>query len=259
MSDALYHQLATEILDARSRAVAVSPFSARYPELNVADAYAIQSRVNAHHINSGKRLVGYKIGLTSKAVQQQLGVNEPDFGVLFSDMELCGQDRVMTQGLISPKAEGEIGFVFQRDLLQTDLTFAELLAAIDFFVPVIEIVDSVVKDWKITLVDTVADNASSALYMLGAKTFDPRGVNFAELRLTIHTASGDVEGVGAACLGNPLYAAWWLARKMAELGTPIKAGQLVLSGAMAPMVAIQPGDEIRFDFKGLDVLTLVAE
>ncbi|KAA0873990.1 2-keto-4-pentenoate hydratase [Nitrincola tapanii] len=259
MTDSLYRQLADEILQARAQVRAVEPFSTRYPQLNMADAYAIQSRVNQQRFAQGQRLVGYKIGLTSEAVQQQLGVNEPDFGVLFAGMELRSSQSVPTADLIAPKAEGEIAFVFKKDLTQADLTFSELLSAIDYFQPVIEIVDSVVRDWKITIVDTVADNASSALYMLGEKFFDPRGVDFADLALTIRGPAGEVSGRGAACLGNPLNATWWLARKMAELGTPIQAGQLVLSGAMAPMVNITAGAEIEFDFAGLDRLKLIAD
>ncbi len=259
MSNAEFNAVAQRIIKARAEACAIDPISSEYPNFDMDDAYAIQKRVNAQRIAEGGRVVGYKIGLTSKAVQEQLGVGQPDYGVLFADMELRQGEVLECSQLIAPKAEGEIGVVFKNDIDRPDLTLMELQAEIDFFFPVIEIVDSVVRDWKIKIVDTVADNASSARYMVGAKTFSPRGVDFADLALTISGApQGEIKGVGKACLGNPLYATHWLVKKLYELEVPIKRGQIVLSGAMAPMVPITPDAEIAFDFAGLERLLLTA-
>ncbi|MBV1788637.1 2-keto-4-pentenoate hydratase [Marinobacterium sp. D7] len=253
-----FDAVAQRIINARADACAIDPISAAYPQFDMDDAYAIQQRVNARRIADGGRVVGYKIGLTSKAVQEQLGVGQPDYGVLFADMELNQGETLDCSRLIAPKAEGEIGFVFKNDIDRADLTFMELQAEIDLFFPVIEIVDSVVRDWKIGIVDTIADNASSARYLVGAKTFSPRGVDFGALELSISAPQGVVKGRGEACLGNPLLATHWLVKKLNELEVPIKRGQIVLSGAMAPMVPITPGCEIAFDFAGLERLVLTA-
>lgn len=260
MSNNKYLTVAEQIVTGRSQVEAMAPISARYPEFDMADAYHVQKLVNQHRLEQGARVIGYKIGLTSKAVQQQLGVDQPDYGVLFADMELLNGDTVDASTLIAPKAEGEIGFCFKRDLTHHDLTLMELLSAIDFFFPVIEIVDSVVKDWKINIVDTVADNASSGLYMASKKHFSPKGVDFEALAVEIEQDGETVSsGVGSACLGNPLLSTLWLAKKMVELNTPIRRGQIVLSGALAPMVDLKPGVELKFKFKELDEITLKSE
>ncbi|TCK04290.1 2-keto-4-pentenoate hydratase [Marinobacterium mangrovicola] len=258
MSSSEFNAVAQQIIKARAEACAIDPISGAYPHFDMDDAYAIQKLVNAARVDDGGRVVGYKIGLTSKAVQEQLGVGQPDYGVLFADMELRQGEVLDTSGLIAPKAEGEIGFAFKNDIDRSDLTLMELQAEIDFFFPVIEIVDSVVRDWKIGIVDTIADNASSARYMIGTKTFSPRGVDFGELPLTISAPQGEIKGVGRACLGNPLYATHWLVKKLIELDVPVKRGQIVLSGAMAPMVPITPNSEIAFDFEGLERLVLTS-
>lgn len=259
MSQEEFNAVAQRIIQARKDACATGPISADYPHFGMDDAYAIQQLVNRDRQDKGGRVVGYKIGLTSAAVQQQLGVDQPDFGVLFADMERRSGDVIDCSQLIAPKAEGEIGFVFKNDLDSKDLTFVEMLTEIDFFMPVVEIVDSVVRDWKINIVDTVADNASSALYLVGNKRFDPAGVDFSQLRVSIKAEGCEpVCGTGAACLGNPLTATYWLVRKLIDLGAPVKKGHLVLSGAMAPMVNIKPGVAFSFSFDQLDELVLKA-
>lgn len=259
MSQEEFNAVAQRIIKSRTDACAIGPISADYPHFGMDDAYAVQQLVNRDRLEKGGRVTGYKIGLTSAAVQQQLGVDQPDYGVLFADMERRSGELIDCSRLIAPKAEGEIGFIFKNDLDRKDLTFTEMLAEIDCFMPVVEIVDSVVRDWKINIVDTVADNASSALYMVGSTRFDPAGVDFTRLSVAIEAEGSEpVRGTGAACLGNPLNATWWLARKLVELGTPIKKGHLVLSGAMAPMVNIKPGMQLKFSFDQLDELLLNA-
>jgi 2-keto-4-pentenoate hydratase len=259
MSQEEFNAVAQRIIKARTDVCATGPISADYPHFGMDDAYAVQRLVIRDRVQKGGRITGYKIGLTSEAVQKQLGVDQPDYGVLFADMERCSGEPIDCSQLIAPKAEGEIGFVFKNDLDRKDLTLTEMLAEIECFMPVVEIVDSVVRDWKINIVDTVADNASSALYMVGSKRFDPNGVDFSQLKVSIESeGTAPVTGSGAACLGNPLMATWWLARKLIELGSPIQKGHLVLSGAMAPMVDIRPAMELKFRFEQLDELVLKA-
>lgn len=209
-------------------------------------AYAVQE-INTHFaLEAGRRLVGRKVGLTSTAVQQQLGVDQPDFGMLFADMEVVDGGEIDTRKLIQPKAEGEIAFVLGRDLPNADTTLAELLTAVDYVLPALEIVDSAIENWKITLVDTVADNASSALYVLGKQ---PTKLSALDLRLEgmlleKNGAQASI-GVGAACLGNPIDACLWLAKTMAEMGRPLKAGDILLSGALGPMTPVVAGDSLH--------------
>lgn len=209
-------------------------------------AYAVQEINTRHALAEGRRLVGRKIGLTSTAVQQQLGVDQPDFGMLFADMELHDGDAVDCSRLIQPKAEGEIAFVLGQDLPHEDTTLSELLRAVDHLLPALEIVDSAIADWRITLVDTVADNASSGLYVLGKQ---PVRLNALDLELEgmLLTQNGGLasSGIGAACLGNPINACLWLARTMARAGRPLQAGDVLLSGALGPMVTVKPGDTLH--------------
>lgn len=208
-------------------------------------AYAISDINVRARMADGARVVGKKVGLTSSAVQKQLGVDQPDFGVLFDDMEnLSGADLPMAR-LIQPKVEAEVAFVVGADLGDHAPTWAEFLRCMDYAVPALEIVDSAIVDWRITLVDTVADNASSALYVLGEQPVSIGRLQLAELPMTMYRGNAVVSGGrGAACLGHPLRAAWWLACTMARQGRPLKAGEVLLSGALGPMVPVGVGDEL---------------
>jgi len=210
-------------------------------------AYAVaELNTRARLAEPGRRIVGLKVGLTSRAVQQQLGVDQPDFGVLFDDMEFLDGDDVPRSRLIQPKVEAEVAFVVGRDLGDQAPSLGEFVAAIDYALPALEIVDSAIRDWKITLVDTVADNASSGLYVLGQQPVAIGALDLGGLgmQLTVGAAVVSV-GSGAACLGHPLRAACWLARTMAGRGQPLKAGQVILSGALGPMVPIDAGDLVQ--------------
>ncbi|MGX1667971.1 2-keto-4-pentenoate hydratase [Streptomyces sp. NPDC055400] len=215
-------------------------------------AYAVQALLTAHRLEAGGRVTGRKIGLTSPAVQKQLGVDQPDFGVLFADMSVADGGSVPVGELLQPKVEAEIAFVLGADLAEGPLDDAQVRAAVAHAVPALEIVDSRIADWDITFGDTVADNGSSALYVLGAPArplteFEPVE---AAMTLTRHdetVSSGD----GAACLGDPLSALAWLARTAREVGDPLRAGQVVLSGALGPMVPAAAGDAFTADITGL--------
>ena len=204
-----------------------------------AGAYAVQELNTQAWLAEGRRLVGRKIGLTSKAVQAQLGVDQPDFGMLFSDMASGDGEPVQLNLLIQPKVEVEVALVIGRDLTYERHTYADLLRAAEYALPAIEIVDSRIANWNIRFVDTVADNASSARFVLGG-----RPVKLSDVDLTacaMEMKRGDVlvsQGNGRACLGSPLNAAIWLADMMVRMGRPLLAGDIVLTGALGPMVAV---------------------
>ncbi|MGE8409737.1 MAG: 2-keto-4-pentenoate hydratase [Pseudomonas sp.] len=237
---------AAALAQARSTRVPCGRISERFDIHSLADAYAVQELNTQAALAAGRRLSGRKIGLTSLAVQQQLGVDQPDFGMLFADMEYRDGEAIDSSRLIQPKAEGEIAFVLGRDLPHADTTLAELLRAVDHVLPALEIVDSAIEDWKITLVDTVADNASSGLYVLGKTPVRLGALDLAlEGMLLEKNGEQAAIGVGAACMGNPLDACLWLARTMAEAGRPLQAGDVLLSGALGPMVQVRAGDSLR--------------
>ena len=211
---------------------------------DVATAYRIQEKYNALR-TGGTPVVGRKIGATSLAIQQQLGVDQPDFGVLYEDMGFVDGDEIPIDGLLQARAEAEVAFVLSKDLAEGELDEAQCADAVEYAVAAIEIVDSRITDWDISFADTVADNASSGLYVLGTKrlTLDEFAPVDAVMSMTV---DGEVksEGNGAACLGDPLTALSWLARRAREFGDPLKAGQVILSGALGPLTPVWPGSTV---------------
>jgi 2-keto-4-pentenoate hydratase len=250
-TDAKIQSYADRLHEAARTRAPIPPLRRDLGEREIAAAYAVQQINVARALADGDRVTGRKIGLTSLAVQRQLGVNEPDFGTLLGRMELVSDDEVPNR-LIQPKAEAEVAFVMGRDLRADLLSFADLLSAIDCALPAIEVVDSRVAGWDIGIVDTVADNASSAMYVLGTAPVSLRGL---ELRLCGMVLEKNGEalsfGAGAACLGHPLRSVLWLARRMARSGTPLVAGNVVLSGALGPMLNAAPGDFFEARISGL--------
>lgn len=240
-------QAAQAIREARAGRRTIARISETHGIAGLDAAYQVaETNTRERLLEPGRRIVGLKVGLTSKAVQQQLGVDQPDFGVLFDDMEYLDGDVVPMARLIQPKVEAEVALVVGRDLPDEAPTWAEFLNALAYALPALEIVDSVIQDWKITLVDTVADNASSALYVLGHQPIALGALDLGSLgmQMAVNGVVASV-GTGAACLGHPLRAAYWLARTMAARGQPLKAGQVILSGALGPMAPLQAGDQIQ--------------
>ncbi|CAG9263064.1 2-keto-4-pentenoate hydratase [Paraburkholderia caribensis] len=215
------------------------------------DAYEVQ-QFNTHRLLAdGHRLVGRKIGLTSHAVQSQLGVSEPDYGMLWADGAVDADGSASIGSFIAPKIEAEVGFVMGRDLVDEGLVMHDVLSAVEYALPALEIVDSAIKNWDIRLIDTIADNASGGGYVLGTS---PRRIDDLDLRMVGMVLScGGLPvslGVGAACLGHPLTALLWLARKMVEVGEPLRAGELVLSGALGPMVPVRANEDYLLEIQG---------
>lgn len=221
-------------------------------------AYRVQEANTRFWLAAGRKLRGRKIGLTSPAVQRQLGVHEPDYGMLFADMCVLDGETVDLSKLLQPKVEAEVAFVMGRDVDRDDLQITDIISAVDYCLPALEIVDSRIADWNIRLVDTIADNASSALYVLGTRPVRLRDVDLPRTRMRL-VRDGSVEvsqGEGRACLGNPLHAALWLARTMVECDRPLSAGDVVLAGAFGPMVVPSDGDRFCAQFDGMGTVEI---
>lgn len=250
-------QIADEIYDARATCSPVPPITERVSGFSVEDAYAVQEINTRRRLAEGGRIVGRKIGLTSPAVQAQLGVSEPDFGMLWDSEQVAAGETVDIATLMQPKVEAEIAFVLKSDLTAEEINLIDVAAAIDYGVAAVEIVDSAIADWKITLADTVADNASGAKFQLGDHKLplDKIDLHLGGMELIQNGRQVSV-GVAAACLGNPLNAVQWLAQKMVEVGRPLEAGDIVLSGALGPMAPVAKGDAFITHVQGFQPLHL---
>lgn len=259
-TQARLQQAADALLEAERSRRFIAPLRDTFAPLTIDDAYAIQRINTERRLASGRRVVGCKIGLTSVAVQRQLGVDQPDFGMLFDDMGYGDGEPIPASILTQPKIEAEIAFVIGRDLNVGNPGQLDVLGAIDYALPALEIVGSRVADWNIRITDTIADNASSSAYVLGNT---PRKLSEFDVRMcgmVLERRGEPVSvGAGAACLGSPINAVVWLARTMAAVGTPLKAGDLVLSGALGPMAAVTPGDIFETRINGLGSVRAVFE
>jgi 2-keto-4-pentenoate hydratase len=246
-----YEDLARRLREAYSGGV-VAPLRDGLEPTDAPGAYAVQEINTRFWEARGRRIVGRKAGLTAKAVQTQLGVDQPDFGALFDDMRVPDGGALDPARCIQPKAEAEIAFVLAADLPSPDTTIEELAAAVASVHAAIEIVDSRIADWKITFADTVADNGSSAFFVLSEEGKPLAGLDLEgaamELSVDGHVAS---TGVGAAALGNPLNAAAWLAQTLASRGEPLQAGDVLLAGALGPMVTLTQGNRIEATIAGI--------
>ncbi|KQV80850.1 2-keto-4-pentenoate hydratase [Massilia sp. Root351] len=245
-------QAADLLWDAHQYGEPCQPVRALLGDGGVEAAYAVQKLNTDRWLVRGRRLVGRKIGLTSLAVQKQLGVDQPDFGMLFADMALCDGEEVAPGRVLQPKVEAEIALVLERSLPHERNTVADILRATAYALPSIEIVGSRIANWDIKLADTIADNASSGLFVLGSRPVKLDAFDVAGCGMVMERRGEQVSvGAGAACLGNPLRAAIWLADTMARLGSPLQAGDIVMTGALGPMCVAQAGDVFEANIEGL--------
>lgn len=238
--DAIHERAAERLLQAAHDRVPCAPIRDLFPQGTIDDGYLVQ-QVVAARTSAGRRLVGRKIGLTSPVVQRQMGVDSPDFGLLYADMAFGDSEPVSLATLLQPRVEAEVAFVLGRDLTDNPVTTADALRAVDFAVAAIEIVDSRIDGWDISIVDTVGDNASSGAFVLGSA---PRSLrDLPDLRECAMRLTCDGEevasGTGAACLGHPINALTWLANAVAVRGAPLRAGEIVLSGSLGALVPVQ--------------------
>jgi 2-keto-4-pentenoate hydratase len=257
LSDAVRTELADELERAERDRVAIDPLVARHPDIDVVDAYEIQLINIRRRLDSGARVVGHKVGLSSKAMQEMMGVDEPDYGHLLAEMEVYEDVPVEADRYLFPRVEVEVGFVLGADLPGADCTEEDVLAATVAYAPSIELIDSRIKDWNIGLADTISDNASSAGFVLGKERVAPKDIDIKSIDAVL-TRNGEViaEGRSDAVLGDPVIAVAWLARKVASFGVRLKAGDVVLPGSCTRAIDARPGDAFHAEFAGLGSVRL---
>lgn len=244
--------LGKELHDALVNCRMVEPLTDRHPDITIEDAYNVQQAMIGHRLAAGQRIVGKKIGVTSKAVMNMLGVGQPDFGYMLDGMIVNEGEAIPMSALIQPKAEGEIAFLLKKDLVGPGVSSADVLAATEGVMACFEIVDSRVRDWKIKIQDTVADNASCGVFVLSSRLVDVRDVDLITCGMVLEK-NGEVvvTGAGAATMNSPANAVAWLANTLGRLGVPLKAGEIILSGALGAMVPVKAGDNLRVDIGGI--------
>jgi 2-keto-4-pentenoate hydratase len=250
--------IAAQLLAAYRDRVTIPPLTATFDKLTVDDAYAIQQRQAELRIAAGARVAGFKVGLTSAAMREQLGVGEPDYGHLFADMLCPADEPIPTESFLQPRAEPEIALVLGADLDGPGLSVADIAAATACVLPAIEIIDSRISDWRITLEDTIADNASSGGLVLGAAPVPLAGLDLALLGCVLRR-NGRIEqtGAGAAVLGSPLQAAAWLANTLTARGVRLRAGHVILTGSITAALTVRPGDAVTVTIDRLGSVTAV--
>jgi 2-oxopent-4-enoate/cis-2-oxohex-4-enoate hydratase len=242
--DELYNALITR--------TAVAPLTDREADITIEDAYQIQQRMIQRRLDAGETIIGKKIGVTSKVVMDMLKVNQPDFGMMTSGMVFNEGESIDTSTMIAPRAEAEVAFVLKSDLMGPGVTAADVLRATDFVVPCFEIVDSRIQDWKIKIQDTVADNASCGVLVLGGRRKSPADIDLALAGMVLEK-NGEIisTSTGAAVQGSPVNAVAWLANTLGDLGIGLKAGEVILSGSQSPLVPVKAGDSLVCSVGGL--------
>lgn len=257
---AIRDALAADLAQAERSREPIAPLTAGYPDIDVVDAYEIQLINIRQRVAEGARVVGHKVGLSSLAMQQMMGVDEPDYGHLLDEMEVFEDTPVKASRYLYPRVEVEVGFILAEDLPGAGCTEDDVLAATEALVPSIELIDTRITDWKIALCDTIADNASSAGFVLGPARVSPREVDVKTIDAVL-TRNGEVvaEGRSDAVLGNPVTAVAWLARKVESFGVRLRKGDVVLPGSCTRAIDARAGDEFVADFAGLGSVRLSFE
>lgn len=253
MEQPLIEQLGDKLYNALRQRHTLSPLTETHPDMSLDTAYHISLHMLQRRLDDGERIIGKKIGLTSLAVQTMLGVDQPDFGYLTDAMAYSqGQDMPISGQLMQPRAEGEIAFILKKDLLGPGITNADVLAATECLIPCFEVVDSRVANWQIKIQDTIADNASCGLFILGDQAVSPYKVDLATCGMVVEKNGRIIStGAGAAALGSPVNCVTWLANKLGELGIALKAGEVILSGSLVPLEPVQAGDYMSVSIGGI--------
>lgn len=251
MSQDRFEEVAAKLKNAERSCVSIEPIFKSNTDLEISDAYKIQLINIDKELSEGRKITGKKIGLTSLAVQSALGVNQPDFGHLLDSMEVKN-NTIKRSTMLQPKVEGEIAFILKEDIKGPNATIEDVLNATEYVSAAIEIVDSRIADWKIGIVDTVADNASSGRYVFSDKKVDPKTIDLKSVKMDFYK-NGELanSGFGSATLGDPLYCVAWLANTLHQYGVVLKKGEIVLSGALSAMLVAEAGDEFTAKFTEL--------
>lgn len=253
-------ELAADLAEAERSRVPMVPLTDRYPDIDVVDAYEIQLINIRQRLAQGARVAGHKVGLSSEAMQKMMGVDEPDYGHLLADMEVFEDVPVVTSKYLYPRVEVEVGFILADDLPGAGCTEDDVLAATAAYVPSIELIDTRITDWKIKLCDTIADNASSAGWVLGTERVSPKDIDIRAIDAVLRRGGEKIaEGRSDAVLGNPVTAVAWLARKVDQFGVRLRAGDVVLPGACMRAIDARPGDDFVAEFAGLGSVRLSFE
>ncbi|MDT5093540.1 MAG: 2-keto-4-pentenoate hydratase [Mycobacterium sp.] len=253
-------ELAADLAEAERSRVPIAPLTDENPTIDVVDAYEIQLINIRQRVAEGARVIGHKVGLSSKAMQQMMNVDEPDYGHLLDEMEVFEDTPVKADRYLYPRVEVEVGFILAEDLPGADCTEDDVLAATAAFAPSIELIDTRITDWKIKLCDTISDNASSAGFVLGKSRVAPKDVDVKGIDAVL-TRNGEVvaKGRSDAVLGNPVTAVAWLARKVESFGVRLRKGDIVLPGSCTRAIDARPGDHFVADFDGLGSVQLTFE
>lgn len=253
MTPDIIKQCADMLYNAMSTRQAIAPLTEQFSDITIEDAYQISLQFLQQRLDKGERIIGKKIGLTSHAVQSMLNVNQPDFGYLTDKMAFSqGQEIPLSNTLLQPRAEGEIAFILKKDLTGPGVTASDVLAATDYLLPCFEIVDSRIRDWKIKIQDTVADNASCGVFILGDTAVKPDQVDLKTCGMVVEKNGKIIStGAGAAALGSPVNCVAWLANTLGHYGISLKAGEVILSGALVPLENVQAGDFMSVSIGGI--------
>ncbi len=260
LSGQVRSELAADLAEAERSRVPIAPLTDRFADIDVVDAYEIQLINIRQRVAEGARVVGHKVGLSSEAMQQMMNVDEPDYGHLLGDMEVFSDVAVPAGRYLYPRVEVEVGFVLANDLPGAGCTEADVLAGTAAFAPAIELIDTRITDWKIKICDTIADNASSAGFVLGAARVSPKDIDITAIDAVLSN-NGEVvaKGRSDAVLGNPVTAVAWLARKVEGFGVRLRAGDIVLPGSCTRAIDALPGSNFVADFAGLGSVRLSFE
>ncbi len=260
LSAATREELAADLAQAERSRDPIAPLTSTHPDIHVVDSYEIQLINIRQRVAEGARIVGHKVGLTSKVMQEMMGVDEPDYGHLLEDMQVFEHTPVKAASYLSPRVEVEVGFILSADLPGAECTEEDVLAATEALVPSIELIDTRIKDWQIKICDTIADNASAAGFVLGDARLSPDEIDVKSIDAVLKR-NGEVvaEGRSDAVLGNPVTAVAWLSRKVESFGVRLRKGDIVLPGSCTFAIDARPGDEFVADFAGLGAVRLSFE